>query len=266
MKGSLHYQRVSEMPGLVLSDAQLSDFQFGRHYHLDYHIGIVTQGFHKQTSRGGSTVLGPGSIAVMPPGEMHDGRGLDNGTYTLKTFRIPAQLLRSCIDTVQESFSGGLPGAATIEDSALAQRLMQLHRQLPGLDALAAQEQWLATLEPLLSRLDVGTPLAVHKGLATRDWKRVRDYCHAHIADKISLDQLAKLCDLGKFQFLRRFERATGITPHAWLIRLRLEQACVLLSSGKSALVDVANSVGFYDQSHFNRTFRLAYGVTPSNY
>lgn len=266
MKGRLHYRRVCEMPGLVLSDAHLSDFQFGRHYHLDYHVGIVTQGLHKQTSRGVSTLLGPGSIAIMPPGEIHDGRGLDDGTYTLKTFRISAELMRSCIDSIQESRSGNLPGAATLEDPTLAQRLWQLHAQLPALDALAAQEQWLATLEPLLRRLDIGTSLQVEKGLAAQDWKSVRDFCHAHLADKISLDHLAELCGLGKFQFLRRFERTTGVTPHAWLIRLRLEHACVLLSNGRPALADVANDVGFYDQSHFNRAFRLAYGVTPANY
>jgi transcriptional regulator GlxA family with amidase domain len=50
------------------------------------------------------------------------------------------------------------------------------------------------------------------------------------------------------------------------LLRLRLERACALLSRSSQAIATVAQEVGFYDQSHFNRAFRQAYGAAPSNY
>ncbi|MFM0076667.1 helix-turn-helix transcriptional regulator [Paraburkholderia sediminicola] len=53
---------------------------------------------------------------------------------------------------------------------------------------------------------------------------------------------------------------------HAWLLRLCLERACALLSRSSQAIATVAQKVGFYDQSHFNRAFRQAYGIAPSNY
>ncbi|WP_231985572.1 helix-turn-helix transcriptional regulator [Pseudomonas vancouverensis] len=50
------------------------------------------------------------------------------------------------------------------------------------------------------------------------------------------------------------------------MLRLRLEHACALLSRSGQPIIDVAQAVGFYDQSHFNRAFRHAFGVAPSRY
>ncbi len=97
-------------------------------------------------------------------------------------------------------------------------------------------------------------------------WRCVRDYCNEHLADKITLEALAALCGLERFQFLKLFKQTVGMTPHAWLVRLRLERACVLLSHTQWELTRVAQEVGFYDQSHFNRAFRQAFGVAPSRY
>ncbi|MGE8638798.1 MAG: helix-turn-helix transcriptional regulator, partial [Achromobacter sp.] len=55
-------------------------------------------------------------------------------------------------------------------------------------------------------------------------------------------------------------------TPHAWLVRLRLERACAALATERVSVAQVAADVGFYDQSHFNRAFRMAYGAPPSAY
>ena len=54
MKDDVRYLPVSGTPGLVLGQARLSEFQFDRHYHEDYHIGLVTQGVQRQHFRGQS--------------------------------------------------------------------------------------------------------------------------------------------------------------------------------------------------------------------
>ena len=65
---------------------------------------------------------------------------------------------------------------------------------------------------------------------------------------------------------MRRFAHSFGLTPHAWLVRLRLERACAALAGSGLSVAQVAAEVGFYDQSHFNRAFRVAYGAPPSAY
>ncbi|HAI29586.1 MAG TPA: AraC family transcriptional regulator, partial [Thalassospira sp.] len=83
---------------------------------------------------------------------------------------------------------------------------------------------------------------------------------HSH-----SLDDLANATGLSKFQTLRDFTRATGLTPHAYLIQRRIDLARTMIKSGDT-LADIASAAGFADQSHLNRHFVRAFGLTPGRY
>ncbi|WP_241053298.1 AraC family transcriptional regulator [Achromobacter xylosoxidans] len=271
MKDEVRYQAVPGTPGLVLGVARLVEFQFDRHYHVDYHIGLVTQGVQRQTVRGRSILLGPGALALMPPGEIHDGSGVDahGHAYTLKTFRMAPDLMRGFIAEVSgaapdEHFLGTL-----IEDAGLAARFMGLHASWmagAAAGALAHESASLALMAALFARTGTVAPQEVRGGLSMAHTRTVLDYCQAHLGDKIGLEDLARLCGLSRYQFLRRFALSVGLTPHAWLTRLRLERACATLARAPASIAQVAAEVGFYDQSHFNRAFRSAYGVPPSAY
>lgn len=280
MKDKIHYHRVADTSDLILSDGVFSEFEFKPHYHLDYHIGLVIEGVQKQRFQGKNVLLGPGRISIVPPGEIHDGSGYDDKEYTMCTFRISPALLHEYLSDIADHNGSDVSqindhdlspffAGAMIEDSALAKRLVQLYQGIQnpqGLASLPVEEAWLKLFDPLFNRLKVVTPKSVEGGLSLRQIMQVRDYADAHLADKISLQQLAGLCDLSRYQFLRRFEQSMGLTPHNWLIQLRLERACLLLRLPKQSLTQVAASVGFYDQSHFIRAFRKWYGITPSQY
>src|SRR5689334_2099982 len=94
MKDCVLYRRIMDVPGLVLSAACFAKFRFDRHYHLDYHVGMVSDGVQRQSFGGKTVLLGPGRISVMPPGEIHDGASGNEGAYTLRTFRMSPALLR----------------------------------------------------------------------------------------------------------------------------------------------------------------------------
>lgn len=269
MPEEVQFKQIAEMPGLVLSSARLAGFSFDRHFHLDFHIGLMVHGAQHQRFNGKSELHVPGSIALMPPGEIHDGIAVERGECTLKTFRLSQELLASVAQEIsgrdrEPEFAGTL-----LEDPLLAGRLLRLHGAIQsenGASSLEVQTQWLVLLERLLSQSRTLVPEAAQGGLTRIQWERVRDYCFSHLGDKLTLDELAGLCGLGRFKFIRQFRQTVGMTPHAWLLRLRLERACMLLSRSPQAVATVAQEVGFYDQSHFNRAFRRAYGVAPSRY
>lgn len=271
LKDDVRYLPVRSTPGLVLGQARLSRFQFDRHYHEDYHIGLVTQGVQRQCFRGQSILLGPGGIALMPPGEIHDGCGAGDpgAAYVLKTFRISPALMRACIEDVSDADARERFFGTLVQDADMARRFMALHSVwMSGApdEPLARQSQSLNLMADLFVRTRTVKPQVVKGGLSAAHRLAVRDYCLAHLSDKISLDDLARLCGLSRFQFLRRFTHSAGLTPHAWLVRLRLERACAALANARVSVADVAADVGFYDQSHFNRAFRAAYGAPPSAY
>src|SRR5204862_6672334 len=77
-----------------------------------------------------------------------------------------------------------------------------------------------------------------------------------------NLAELARLTGLSRYQVLRRFERAYGLPPHAWLLRRRAERARVLIRDG-CTLSAAAAANGFSDRRHMARVFTRHFGCTP---
>ncbi len=101
------------------------------------------------------------------------------------------------------------------------------------------------------------------KGLARFQLNRAIEFVHAHLAEDISLDSLAGAAGLSPFHFARLFKRSTGVSPHQYVLRSRVERARGLLMRSKASIAEVAVEVGFCDQSHLAAHFKRVYGVSP---
>jgi AraC family transcriptional regulator len=88
----------------------------------------------------------------------------------------------------------------------------------------------------------------------------------SELGDNLTLEELAKESGYSRNHFLRMFRAATGRTPHAHLIQLRVERAQELLMKQRGLLIDVALDCGFSSHSHMTRVFRKILGVTPTEY
>lgn len=96
--------------------------------------------------------------------------------------------------------------------------------------------------------------------------KRVTELMAQHLANDLSLDQLAAHAGLSKFHFERLFKRATGLSPSRYQIELRLNEARRLLRETKKSILTVALEVGYTNPSHFAKLFRRETGLAPSEY
>jgi AraC family transcriptional regulator len=96
--------------------------------------------------------------------------------------------------------------------------------------------------------------------------RRVEDYILSHLEDELSVSQLASVANLSVFHFTRLFRAATGLPPHRYVSRQRLERAMTLLATGRMRLSDIALYCRFSSQASFNRAFRAAIGMTPGQY
>jgi AraC-like DNA-binding protein len=85
-------------------------------------------------------------------------------------------------------------------------------------------------------------------------------------ATGLSLDSLAQEARLSAYHFLRTFQNLTGVTPHQYVLRIRLRQAAMRLVRQSDKILDVALDCGFGDVSNFNRAFRTEFGVSPRAY
>jgi AraC-like DNA-binding protein len=95
---------------------------------------------------------------------------------------------------------------------------------------------------------------------------QVKVYIQQHLADLVTLEQLAAQAGLSKYHFSREFKRATGQTPMTFLRQERVEAARSLLLSTPWTLQAIARQVGFADEYHLSRVFRRVTGVPPSHF
>ncbi|HEX4019994.1 MAG TPA: AraC family transcriptional regulator [Acidobacteriaceae bacterium] len=82
----------------------------------------------------------------------------------------------------------------------------------------------------------------------------------------LTLGSLARIAGLSPYHFLRTFERLTGLTPHQYILRVRLRCAAMRLTKEPTKILDIALDSGFGDVSNFNRAFRAEFGVSPRIY
>jgi AraC-like DNA-binding protein len=92
-----------------------------------------------------------------------------------------------------------------------------------------------------------------------------RNWIEEAFETSIQLEQLAVLSGMNPFRLVRCFTQTLGLPPHAYLVQVRLRRAADLLRQGV-APARAAAEVGFSDQSHLNRHFRRAFGITPGVY
>ncbi|OWY63588.1 AraC family transcriptional regulator [cyanobacterium TDX16] len=89
------------------------------------------------------------------------------------------------------------------------------------------------------------------------------EYIHTHLDRDLSLVEIAQVINISPTYFASLFKRATGISPHQYVVQQRVERAKLLLSKTDLAIADVALQVGFSNQSHLTRHFKRLTGVTP---
>jgi AraC family transcriptional regulator len=101
------------------------------------------------------------------------------------------------------------------------------------------------------------------RGMLGKDvLERLRDYVVAHLDEPLEVATLAKIAGRSPFHFSRVFARSVGMTPHRYVVHLRLRRAIELVHEGRSGLAEIAARTGFADQSHLSRWVRRVNGVS----
>jgi len=103
-------------------------------------------------------------------------------------------------------------------------------------------------------------------GLPECRLRRVAQYVQDNLHRELRLAELSGLVHMSPYHFARLFKQSTGVSPHRFLVRRRIEQARALLAAETLSIAEIARSVGFRTPSHFTTTFRRVTGITPSVY
>lgn len=233
--------------------------ELGRHAHADASVNFVIAGSLRETvgnfARRREYTCQPGSVLFKPPAEYHANLYGPSGARCLIVQPSGARL--------QTLLDEGLRVSETAwpEDPRPSQLMGRIYTELRHADDVSslAIEECVLTFFSQLSRVSTRPKRPT--------WVRhMREYLTAHSREKILLREVAAAIDIDPTELSRAFHRAYGITPSDFVRKERTRWAASQLADGRQPLTDIGLAAGFVDQSHFTRTFRTHYGVTPQRY
>jgi AraC family transcriptional regulator len=147
-------------------------------------------------------------------------------------------------------------------------KLLETARRELGHDQEAAKASLATASHILQAEIErcSGASGSTRGGLAAWQILRVRAYIDGNLHRTIHIRDLSAVARRSPAHFSRKFKLAVGESPHAYVVRRRLEKACHLMITGAASLSEIALSVGFSDQAHLCRLFRQAFGQSPANW
>jgi AraC-like DNA-binding protein len=108
----------------------------------------------------------------------------------------------------------------------------------------------------------VRLPLA-HGELSREKLIRAIEYIQDQLSTDLTVAAIARSVNMSPDHFARLFKKSTGRSPYRYVIEARARKARDLLASGKLSIIEIAQSLGFADQSHLTRQIKDAFGTTP---
>ncbi len=234
--------------------------------HQAFSITLVERGTLTYRTRAGSAVLSPGWLMLGNEGEGYacsheqgDGSGDD---CVMLSMSAPA--LDAALSALGPSGSKLAFGRAGLPPSPRVAALLGSLRA-DGDEGFALEETALAVISHVQRSLNDGaapTPLPRQDDRALT----AAHYIESRAEAPITLDNVAAAVGVGPFHLMRIFRRAVGVTPHQYLMRIRLLRAIALLRDTEQPVTSIAYDAGWSDLSNFTRTFRRDVGCSPGEF
>ena len=266
-------QRDGDPPTVVTSGAAPGEsgvslvqlrYQGGAHFHADLHqhvVAFVSAG--PITCRVAGKTLQheavDGSLALFPAG-IDTAADCDRDIQSLLIAIDPGRLALACAED----------GAASAQ---LIERLKGYDDRLWHLGQLLADECahgyprgalfWNETASRLMASLAASHTTGAKPAtgiLGAAMLRQIRDYLMAHLDKPIDVATLAGMSGRSQFHFSRIFRREVGVSPHRYIVHLRLRRAVELVRDGELPLAEIAAVTGFADQSHLSRWVKRVHG------
>ena len=91
-------------------------------------------------------------------------------------------------------------------------------------------------------------------------------FIHEHYFEKITMEDLTRIAHISRSSYIKKFKNICKMTPSAYITKIRMDSAAIMLSNTSLSIADIALRTGFYDASHFTKTFESHYQISPVAY
>lgn len=237
------------------------------HHHPTFSIGAVDDG--RSVFDGGPdgpVALHPGTLVFVPATRVHACNPAPETAWSYQMLHLDAAWLRAVrMEYAQAAPIDAEPIRIVTDPSAYA-RFCELNALLFS-EARPCDKE--AGLIAFIGDCDTRQGLRIAVPDAPSNlFAQIRpalDWLRNAPASSITLDELAQLAGMSRYQLIRAFRAVTGMTPHAWQLNQRINLARERIRAG-DRIADVAQDLGFADQAHFQRVFKAHAGITPARF
>ena len=263
----VQYSRCFGLDGLEVMNARWVEHSFAPHMHDRYAVSLNYGGRGAFDCRNELRDAAPGTCSLIAPGEVHTGRATSRVGWIYRNLYIESPLMDKLLQSLD--WQGPLDVRfkfPLVRDTVLATRLARGFDSLKESSSLLENESLLLSVVARLVT-DHFAPARTLKDAAREHaavW-RVKDWLDANSEQNVSIHVLAGVAGLSPYYLVRAFRKHVGIPPHKYQTVVRINRARKLLTSG-APISEAAYRAGFCDQSHLNRCFKKALGVTPGEY
>jgi len=273
--GAMHVRHLAHGDGWTVDDVVCTSGPDDRAYeerHREVSVSIVAAGTFEYRSAAGSSardaLMTPGSVFLGSAGQCFEcGHAHGAGDRSISFHFSPGYFERIVADSGVRA-PARFPVLRLPPARATAALVTRACAGLLGHAPTSWEEIGLA-LAAAAFRLAHETADRGERSPSARDVSRVTEAVRRlerHAAHRVTVASLASEAGLSPYHFLRTFQRLTGVTPHQYVLRMRLRDAALRLVSEQGKVLDAAFDAGFGDVSNFNHAFRAEFGVSPRRY
>ncbi|ESX25317.1 AraC family transcriptional regulator [Mesorhizobium sp. LSJC264A00] len=246
--------------GIERIEAHFHGNAFDLHRHDTLAVGVTLSGVQRFHYRGTVNHSLPGQVIVLHPDEVHDGGAGTEDGLRYRILYLEPSLLLDCLDGAPLPFVRD----AVVSDPALRGTLLSALAPLDEeLDELFVAD-FVAELAQHLGR-HAGQKAKPMGKSASRAAALARGYLEENAERSVRSDELEAVTGLDRYALSRHFRATYSTSPHRFLLMRRLQKARRMIEVGEP-LAEIAVGAGFSDQSHFNRHFKKAFGLTPGRW
>lgn len=257
------------MPYVEARRACMSRICYKAHSHPTFSIGAVDSGKSYFSSYLHTNMeISAGTVVTIPAYLEHSCNPLPNQTWSYQMMHLELNWVKQFFEeTVAESFGSQIPELKPeiIHHPKIYQHFSHLNTMLFDSERTILEKEQLL-IETLNQIIFPSLQLKYlnDKKNSTNLLSKLLEILLQH-DDFISLEQLSRYGGISRYAIIRLFKKNFGLTPHAFQLNMRVNQARELLKKGK-AIIHIAYDLGFVDQSHFYRVFKSLTGISPKDY
>ena len=255
-------KRNSCLPFIEIKEGQGTRFSIRKHSHEELSIGFVENGSSRITCESLKFELNVNHAILLPPGAIHLCTPEDENSFKFLMVYINLEWFFSVF-----GFHAALltPESMALDKDQVMGKTHFFEQFMALDDPLTAESEASLFIGRLIFDVFKMSAPEPAPDKEHTEINIVKDFLDRHYGEPIQLDQLALLYGKSKFSLLREFKKSFQMTPHAYLLNKRINEAKQMLLKDKS-IARTAVDCGFFDQSHFIKTFRQYVGMNPADY